>query len=359
VQGIHFTRRFLELADGGVVALDWLSEWQNGQPLLLLLHGLTGGSQENYMQHLADVTREHGYCVVVLTARGCNETVLTTAHGFSACWTADVRATVRYLRRMIDVDTPFFAAGVSLGGSILARYLVEEGSACTLQGAALLCPSLDNRKSTQLMESGLNSITYNRILAGSLVRYAKIHEKAFKVVPEMHFEDVVSATSIRDFDCAVVVPTFGFDSVHHYYSESTTGPLMERHVGVPTLVAHAADDPICCPSAVPTHAPDSNPNIIVAMTSTGGHVSWMQGLMPGGRSWVEEPVAQFFDALQKWSKEPQAALHRTRPRAGVALSEFTDSIHQSAGAHGEEHLAAKPTVGPFTCIGERSSLPEE
>ncbi len=348
---IEFTRRFLQLADGGMIALDWLSSWQPGQPLLLLLHGLTGGSQENYMQHIADAASEHGYCVVVQTARGCNETELATAKGFSACWTADVRATTRFLRGMIGESTPFFAAGVSLGGSILSRFLVEEGSACTLQGAALLCPSLDMRKSSALLNSPMNRLTYNRVLAGSLVRYAKRHEATFKLVPTIPFDKVMQATTVHDFDSAVVVPSFGFEDVHHYYNESTTGPLLERHVGVPTLIAHAADDPICCATAIPIHAPQGNPNIMVAMTATGGHVAWLQGMWPQGRSWIDEPLAEFFDAIRLWNAQPEAASYKLRERPGHPFSDFTDTVHNAPGPVGEEHLAAVETDTPLPAAG--------
>jgi len=349
---MEFTRRFLQLADGGMIALDWLSTWQPGQPLLLLLHGLTGGSQENYMQHIADVAAEHGYCVVVQTARGCNETELVTAKGYSACWTADVRATTRFLRRMVGDETPFFAAGVSLGGSILSRFLVEEGSACTLQGAALLCPSLDMRKSSALLNTPLNRLTYNRTLAGSLAQYAKRHEATFKLVPAIPYETAANAKTVHDFDSAVVVPSFGFEDVEHYYCESTTGPLLERHVGVPTLIAHAADDPICCPTAIPTHAPKGNPNIIIAMTATGGHVAWLQGVWPGGRSWVDEPLAQFFDAIQEWNKQPLMAGTTLRARVGIPFSDFSDTVHATAGAGGEDHLAATETDTPLPSAGD-------
>ena len=349
---IEFTRRYLQLADGGMIALDWLSKWQPGQPLLLLLHGLTGGSQENYIQHMAAAAEEHGYCVVVQTARGCNETELVTAKGFSACWTADVRASTRFLRRTVGDDTPFFAAGVSLGGSILARFLVEEGSACTLQGAALLCPSLDMRKSSQLLNTPLNRLTYNRVLAGSLARYAKRHESTFKLVPAIPYEQAVNATTVHDFDAAVVVPSFGFDDVEHYYCESTTGPLLERHVGIPTLIAHAADDPICCPTAIPVDAHRANPNIIVAMTSTGGHVAWLQGMWPQGRSWVDEPLAQFFDAIQAWNKDPAAQQCHLRARSGIPFSDYSDTVHSSNGPHGEDHLAAVEKDAPLPSAGD-------
>ena len=352
---IQFTRRYLHLADGGMIALDWLSTWQPGQPVLLLLHGLTGGSQENYIQHIADVASEHGYCVVVQTARGCNETELVTAKGFSACWTADVRATTRYLRRMVGVETPFFAAGVSLGGSILARFLVEEGSACTLQGAALLCPSLDMHKSSKLLNTPLNRLTYNRVLAGSLGRYAKRHESTLKLVPAIPFEQAVNASTVHEFDAAVVVPSFGFEDVEHYYCEATTGPLLECHVGVPTLIAHAADDPICCPTAIPKDAPAANPNIVVAMTATGGHVAWLQGMWPQGRSWVDEPLAQFFDAIQEWNKKPEAQEYHLRSRTGVPLSDFSDTVHASNGPHGEEHLAAVEAESPLPSAGDAAA----
>ena len=45
---MNYTRTFVDLEDGGHVALDWLDPFRPGQPTVLVLHGLTGGSDETY-----------------------------------------------------------------------------------------------------------------------------------------------------------------------------------------------------------------------------------------------------------------------------------------------------------------------
>ena len=43
---VQYTRTFVDLRDGGHVALDWADPFEPGKPTVLLLHGLTGGSDE-------------------------------------------------------------------------------------------------------------------------------------------------------------------------------------------------------------------------------------------------------------------------------------------------------------------------
>ena len=50
---IKYTRTFVGLNDGGHVALDWLDPFEPGKPTLLLLHGLTGGSDETCVRDAA------------------------------------------------------------------------------------------------------------------------------------------------------------------------------------------------------------------------------------------------------------------------------------------------------------------
>lgn len=335
---ITFSRKWLRMGDGGAVALDWHTPLTPGRRTMLLLHGLTGGSQENYIQHMTDAAAEAGWTVVVLIARGCSGTPLVTSRGFAACWTADVRAALVYLRQAVGPHTPLFAAGFSLGATILSRYLVEEGGRCPLQGAALLCPTLDLHRSTHMLEGGVGALTYSPVLAGALVNYAAQHTEALGQVPGLDLQRMAASRTVRQFDSEVVVPGFGFDDVWHYYRASTTCHLLAQHVDVPTLVAHAADDPICSAAGIPTHAPEANANLVVAMTQEGGHVAWLTGTLPRGRSWVEQPLLQFAEGVLQWNAEHGEP---ERTRQGAELHPFTDPIHPTPAQEAEQPPSPK------------------
>lgn len=62
----------MELKDGGELALDWLNpeEINTEAPLVLVLPGLTGNSQAEYIKSLMRAAQSEGLRCVVLNNRG-------------------------------------------------------------------------------------------------------------------------------------------------------------------------------------------------------------------------------------------------------------------------------------------------
>lgn len=110
----------------------------------------------------------------MLNARGCGAQELLTHQSFSAAWTADARAAIAAVRGELRPDTPVFAVGYSLGAIILLNYLVKERGA-GLDGAVPCCAALDLVASAAALETRFGRATYNRMLAGSLVRFFNRH----------------------------------------------------------------------------------------------------------------------------------------------------------------------------------------
>jgi len=133
VDRVHYARKLLTMADGGTVGLDFVldSEEQyikglqvdeeikqrkdfvenlpplirymkadeeaellqsdDHRPMLVLLHGLSGGSHESYLRavvrHVMDSSRPWAACS--LNSRGCGRTNITTQQLFCADWTCN------------------------------------------------------------------------------------------------------------------------------------------------------------------------------------------------------------------------------------------------------------------------------
>lgn len=90
------------------------------KPMLLTLHGLTGGSQEAYLKHVPESLFKEGWEACVVNARGCAQSKITTGFLFNARATWDVRQVVKWLRDKFP-NRPLFAIGYSLGANILAN----------------------------------------------------------------------------------------------------------------------------------------------------------------------------------------------------------------------------------------------
>ena len=297
---ISFNRSWLALADGGIVTLDWSCMPRYGQPVVLVLHGLTGGSHERYVQWLVHtISVRLGLCCAVLNARGCSETELASPMSFSAAFTDDIRAAVAAVRAAIGPRTPIFAAGFSLGAGILLKFLAEEGPASDVSAAVALSASYDYVANSRLFEEWPARVTYNRVLAYHLVTFFRRHRHHFRASapgPTVDWSTVRRARTVRDFDEAVIVPLFGYTSSTDYYTDASVGPRLGQ-IRVPTLLLNAADDPICFTRFLPHEAVLSNPMLVSAVTSEGGHVAWSTGWMPTGSSWDNDATAEWFDAI--------------------------------------------------------------
>ncbi len=90
------------------------------KPMLVTLHGLTGGSQEAYLRHLLLVLYKEGWDACVLNARGCAQSKLTSSILFNARATWDIRQLMKWLRERFP-HRPLFAIGYSLGACILVN----------------------------------------------------------------------------------------------------------------------------------------------------------------------------------------------------------------------------------------------
>lgn len=112
----------MPVADGSV-ALDWLHgpDVSAVGPIVIVLHGLTGGSFEPYVQWTLLQMASRGFRPVVLNARGCGGSTLEQPKAFSGAFTDDVRAAVSRIRDREPLDTRLYLVGFSLGAGVLVR----------------------------------------------------------------------------------------------------------------------------------------------------------------------------------------------------------------------------------------------
>ncbi|CAF0775336.1 unnamed protein product [Adineta ricciae] len=300
---IIFQRILLPVDDsGGTIAIDWHTRPRSGQPVLIILHGLTGGSDNEYVRWM--ILSAHSkldMCCAVVHARGCGRSQLTSPRSFCAASTHDLRMSVQYIRSIVGNDTPIFAVGYSLGAGILTKYLGEEGNECRLNSAIICCASFDMLLSTANMEQWWHTHTYNRRLTNNLIRYIRQHEHHFlktESLPNLNMNEAYQSKTIRDFDRHVVVPQYGFRDVEHYYTEASSKKWL-KHIRTPTLILSAIDDPICPIDGLPIDDVLQNPHLIAVKTVEGGHVSYLQGWWPRTYSYDNVVVVEYIKARLK------------------------------------------------------------
>lgn len=137
-------------------------------PILIVLHGLTGGSHELYLRALIHpvVDSSIGFSACVINARGCAMSKITSEQLFNAKFTEDIRLVVKHFRKVYP-KRPLFAVGFSLGANILTNYLGEEGEGCELTAAAVVSNPWNLEVTNHNLErTWAGHYVYNRVLGG-------------------------------------------------------------------------------------------------------------------------------------------------------------------------------------------------
>jgi uncharacterized protein len=111
------TAYFSEEEFAGIASLD-------SRPMLVTLHGLSGGSFEIYLKHvlapLVASSGERQWEACVINSRGCAMHKITSSILYNARATWDCRQMVAWLRKTFP-NRPLFGIGFSLGANILAN----------------------------------------------------------------------------------------------------------------------------------------------------------------------------------------------------------------------------------------------
>lgn len=147
---LELCRDHLQLADGGLVALDWVvgprhsSKMRRGTnasgnpPLLLVIPNLYGKLTRN-IQNLCFQALEKGYYPVIFNRRGQNECPLTTLKLQDFGEPGDLREAVAYIR-FRHPSSMIFAVSEGLGSGLLLSYLGECGSSSYLTAVSCISP---------------------------------------------------------------------------------------------------------------------------------------------------------------------------------------------------------------------------
>ncbi|BFZ61361.1 hypothetical protein YB2330_002426 [Saitoella coloradoensis] len=338
IDRVEYARYLYPLSDGGTSGIDFVldDEAEGGshpelpprtrfttederhltsddsRPMLVALHGLSGGSHESYVRAvLAEITKEEvggqRWAACVMNARGCALTKVTSPQFMNACWTEDIRQVMLFLRQRYP-NRRFYGVGFSLGASILANYLGEEGPNSPFTAATVLsCPWDLQAGNLHLQRTHLGLEIYSRAMCKNLQRLFEIHLPTFSLSPHMpphQIERVRKARYLHEFDAACTSKMFEYPTVTTYYRDASSARKV-LNVRTPLFVLHALDDPIAPGEALPWEEVKVNPYVVMATTATGGHLTWYETWAPAsasGRRWFVRPVVEFFNAVEegKW-----------------------------------------------------------
>ena len=258
---------------------------------LVLLHGLEGSSKSRYVQSISQYFRARGWVVVIAHFRGCSGFPNRLARAYHSGDSEEIAFILQSVRQTLPGAT-WHAAGVSLGGNALLKYLGEHPEQSSwLEAAAGISVPLDLvAAGNHLSDDAFNRYVYSRYFLRSLK--PKVLEKAKRFPGVIDVMRISQARDLRDFDDAYTAPMHGFRDAMDYWTQSSSKPWL-RHISVPTLVLNARNDPFLPEPTLPS-VEDASPNVLLHQPASGGHAGFVTGQLPGNLNWLAERLARFF-----------------------------------------------------------------
>jgi predicted alpha/beta-fold hydrolase len=295
--GVQLLRERLELADGDFLDLDWVISFggfeADGQPLVLVLHGLEGSARSGYAFEMYRALARRGIAGVGLNFRSCSGEVNRLPRSYHSGETGDLRMVLGTLAGRFP-GRPIGVVGFSLGGNVLVKYLGEEGKKGNkgkeiVRASVAVSVPYDLAAGSEHVERGFSKV-YRAYLMRKLRR--KIAAKREVLEGLIDVGRTLRTVTFREFDDAATAPLHGFSNADDYYERSSSRAFV-KHVAVPALLLHSADDPFLPRESVPAADARANPNITTAFTASGGHVGFLEGRPWARRFWAEERAADF------------------------------------------------------------------
>jgi predicted alpha/beta-fold hydrolase len=279
----------LELPDGDFIDLHWTPA--TGSGVVLILHGLEGGSQSPYARGLLHALQAVGLRGVVMHFRGCSGTLNRLARSYHSGDTGDLAYVMRTLRQR-EPHTPLAAVGYSLGGNVLLKWLGETGKRAGLAAAVAVSVPFELGPASTRINQGFSRV-YQWTLLRSMRR--RIRQKLARMSLPIATTNLAALRNFRQFDEAVTAPLHGFRDAEHYYTVASARQYLGA-IAVDTLIVHARDDPFMTAAVIP-HEQEISPTVQLEVYARGGHVGFVAGTWPWkARYWLEERIVRYLHA---------------------------------------------------------------
>ncbi|KAF5311736.1 hypothetical protein D9758_018943 [Tetrapyrgos nigripes] len=367
---IVYRRTYLRLTDGGTLGLDFtppdLDTLPEDTPIIVVNHGLTGGSHEAYIRAVlapACTPRSQGglgYRAVVVNFRGCACVPITSQHLYTAGNTEDLRIALLYISQQYP-KAPLFGMGFSLGANVMVRYMAEEGDRSRLlSGCTMGCPWDLGENLTSITSTimgniwtrgmGANMLTlvqrHAPSLSGNTRRVLEEGEVKNPLSPIFEGRNIVAgavekALALRfptldkfDHTFTRVIGGVAVDlGPKEYYTQNGSHRVLP-HIRRPLLAINAVDDPIVQSFPKTVEEIDSEWTTMV-LTPGGGHLGWLEPVawdLTGVKRWTTKPALEWLEMCGEMfdvglqMRRLTAHTKVTRDKEGFMREEGTDGL---------------------------------
>jgi uncharacterized protein len=260
---------------------------------LIVVHGLEGSTESQYMVGVARHGLAAGMNVVLMNQRNCGGMDRCAPTLYNSSLSADVAAVARHVVEHDGVSR-FALIGFSMGGNLVLKLAGEWGKngPREFHSVASVCPAMDLAASADALHEPANRI-YELYFLMQL--YRRFRGKARIFPRDFDAARLRGISTLRMFDDRITAHYCGFTGADDYYARAAAANVVDR-IAVPTLIIHAVNDPFIRVEAETRRRIAANPNITYIETEDGGHCAFIgerNGEVGDDGRWAEREVVEF------------------------------------------------------------------
>jgi predicted alpha/beta-fold hydrolase len=299
---VAFRREEVETPDGDVLILDHVEAAPAPRPRLLVLHGLEGSSFSSSVQGLLALALARGWNGTALNFRSCardpgrrhRPIENRTARLYHSGETGDLDFVLDLLAQR-EPAGPIAAAGASIGGNVLLKWLGEHPGSRRLAAAAAISTPYDLHACARNLESGVGPLYVAVFLRSLRPKAFSVARRFPEAASRIDLTRAATARSFFDFDDAATAPLHGFSGAADYYARSSALPFLSK-IDTPTLCVSARDDPFLPQEVVARAERSASPHVEFCVSDSGSHLGFPQGPPWALASWAEAMIVDWIGA---------------------------------------------------------------
>ena len=271
------------------------SHWQPAaaRGTALLVHGLEGSSQSQYVRGNAARLFAGGWNVVRMNMRNCGGTDNESPTLYHSGLSNDVLRVMEHYRAERDA-TAWSLVGYSMGGNLVLKLAGELGShaAPLLRAVVGVSPAMDLAASADALHEPANRVYEWKFLRGLKRRYVR----KCRLFPEIYDPARIRGIrTLRQFDDRITAYYSGFTGGDDYYYRAASARVAAQ-IAVPALVLHALDDPFVRMLPATRASLLANPHAHLVETENGGHCAFLAPAQGYDGYWAERLLFDFLSA---------------------------------------------------------------
>ncbi len=267
---VKFEREYISTFDGGVISLDFVikditddnsansinnisqqhqfnennpnynrsnnKQIEKDDKILVILHGLTGGSESTYIREtILKFQKISKLKIVVVNYRGISGSPLLTPLMYHAGFYEDLQNAMKYIREKYP-DLRCYALGTSMGANIFTKLL---GNIHEFDNYVKGFISISNPLNCLEVEKRNRNRILDRFMIRRQIKYIELHKNILKDV--FDYNKISQIKLYRHFDEFFTCKLFGFENVEEYYEKSSSFKDIPN-IKVPSLFINSKDD---------------------------------------------------------------------------------------------------------------------